>query len=50
MSYLFPWEVPEIVEDYYSKPCLFLALYQLYKNVYFRQGFQLRGSYTQDKK
>jgi hypothetical protein len=49
MGYLFPWEIPEIVEDYYSGPCLFMALYRLYKNAYFGQGFQLSGTHIKDK-
>jgi len=49
MSYLFPWETPKIVEDYYSRPCLFMALYRLHRNAYFGQGFQLSGNYIQNK-
>jgi len=49
MGWLFPWEVSELVQDYYSGPCLFMALYRLYRNAYFEQGFQLSGSYIQDK-
>jgi hypothetical protein len=49
MKFLFPWEVPEILEDYFSGPCFFMALYRLYKNAYFGQSFQLSGTFIQDK-
>jgi len=49
MSCLFPWETPEIVEDYFSGPCLFMALYRLYKGAYFGQGFHLSGIYLGNK-
>jgi len=49
MCWLFPWEVPKLLEVYYSGPCLFMALYCLYKNAYFGQEFQLSGSYIQDR-
>jgi len=49
MKFLFPWEAPEIIENYFLGPCLFLALYRLYKNAYFGQGFQLCGKYLQNK-
>ena len=49
MRNLFPWEVPELIEDYYSGPCLFMALYRLYKNAYYGQGFQLSGTYIWNK-
>jgi len=47
--YLFPWELPDSLEDHFSGPCLFMALYRLYRNAYFGQGFQLSGSFTQDR-
>jgi hypothetical protein len=49
MTLLFPWETPEIVEDHFSGPCLFMAFYRLYKNAYFGQSFQLSGTFIQDK-
>jgi len=49
MGWLFSRKVSEFLEDYYSGPCLLMALYCLYKNAYFGQGFQLSGSYIQDK-
>jgi len=49
MNHLFPWEVPELLEDYYSGPCLFMALYRLYKGAYFGQGFHLSGTYLGNK-
>jgi len=49
MDYLFPWEVLELLEDYYSGPCLFMASYKLYKGAYFGQGFHLSGIYLGNK-
>jgi len=49
MGQLLPWEVPEILEDYFSGPCLFMALHRFYKGAYFGQGFQLTGEYIKDK-
>lgn len=46
METLFPWEAPEIVEDYFSGSYLFLALHRLYKDAYFGQGFQLSENCT----
>jgi len=49
MSYLFLWKVPEILDDYFLEPCLFMALYRLYKGAYFGQGFHLSGTYLGNK-
>jgi len=49
MTYLFSWKAMEIAKDYYSRPCLFMAFYCLYKNAYFGQGLQLSGNYIQYK-
>lgn len=40
MEYLFPWKSSGIIEDYFSGPCLFMALYRLYKNAYFGKGYK----------
>lgn len=45
MVRLFPWEVSEQLDNHYSGPCLFSALYRLYKGAYFGQGFHLSGNY-----
>jgi hypothetical protein len=44
MKFMFPWEIPEVLEDNFSGPYLFLALYRLYWNAYFGKGFQLTGN------
>lgn len=44
-SIMFPWEIiPEIVDQYFSWPYLFFALYRIYKGAYYGQGFQLGGT------
>ena len=48
MIYLLPWEMPEILKDFYIGPCLFMALYRFYKNAYFGQGFHLSGKHIKD--
>lgn len=45
MIYFLPWEIPELLDNYYSGPCLFAALYRLYRGAYFGQGFHLSGNY-----
>ena len=44
MKCVFPWETPEIIEDNFSGPYLFLALHRLYRNAYFGKGFQITGN------
>jgi len=49
MNYIFPWEVPEILEDFFSRPCLFKAVYRLYKRVYLGEGFRIIRNYPRNK-
>jgi len=49
MEPLLPWEVPELLEDHFSGPCLFKALYRFYRGAYFGQGFQFCGKPIKDK-
>jgi hypothetical protein len=44
MKFVFPWEIPEVLEDNFSGPYLFLALYRLYRNAYIGKCFQLTGN------
>jgi hypothetical protein len=41
---MFPWELDSTqIIRFYDGPCLFSAIYRVYKGAYFRQGFQLCG-------
>ena len=48
MKSLFLWKICNEIEDKFAGPCLFLALYRLYKNPYFGKGFKLIGKINQD--
>lgn len=49
MNTFFPWEVPRTLEDYYSGPCLFMALYRLYQGAYYGKRYSLIGEPFQIK-